>query len=266
MKSQCTSERPEATSAHSAGDNMHCLNCGYALRGIAITGVCPECGTSITSSTRLARSLSHQATGVRLLAWSFMSVYGLLCPWCVPAIFLLVATSGTVLRVAAILKFRRAQLHQLPRLSSRLAWMSVLAAIEFVLLACLALYAAQTNWTFVVGSPTATLAGVLPQVILVWAWLLAMSAFVLLAVMLVAAHAKRLEHEVVLLQLRSMTGCIIAGIVLGAIGPCVALWAFGWNSGLVMLGLFLHGFLVMIAAGHGITAVSKLANTIRAEA
>src|SRR5262245_1427978 len=36
---------------HIAGDKL-CVRCGYALRGLSVTGICPECGTPVDRSLR----------------------------------------------------------------------------------------------------------------------------------------------------------------------------------------------------------------------
>ena len=58
---------PVAPDAH-VTDDLPCLKCGYNLRSLPVTADCPECGTSVHESARLAWLSQHEPKWLRKLS------------------------------------------------------------------------------------------------------------------------------------------------------------------------------------------------------
>ena len=73
-------------------DDLHCLGCGYNVRGLRVHGRCPECGRAVRDSLVLLTQPARVAAALATIGKSYLGLYGV-------AILLLAARVGSNLLV-----------------------------------------------------------------------------------------------------------------------------------------------------------------------
>jgi hypothetical protein len=73
----------ESEKTHSVQSPLVCSSCGYALRGLPLEGVCPECGTEIQASVHAAVDAAHAAEmrARPLTGWLRVARSGYIAAW-----------------------------------------------------------------------------------------------------------------------------------------------------------------------------------------
>ncbi len=244
-----------ATLSSSDDPSLHCLKCGYILRGLDVKSQCPECGMSIETSAKLFVFPEDLARGFQLLGWSYASLFGWLFLIVDRPLFLVVAAAGPALRLVGLYYLTRAGLRAMPGISTNTTGFASLVLLEVVTVIAMVISGYLHGWHFDLHGELAAL---------VWLSLAFTSASLVCAIAMARPLAIRLEHKLILLQLRTTQRCVIAAfgvsIAVGLVfGVLLGFWRF------VLVGMFVHCVLGMLAAGHAMVSLAHVAHAVNEE-
>jgi hypothetical protein len=245
-------------------DDLHCIKCGYNLRGIRVGDRCPECAAQVGDSLFVLAKPLIVGRGLAGIGRGFFGFLGLLVGclglnlW-LPLVGSMIICAGAVWRTlsAAELRYRGAIEH-LPIIGPRTRmtwWMCVADLIaSFCLLGVTILAANTTN---------PSIRAMLPMTFALWTAIATIAAGA--AGMLGRAMAEMLGYGWMVMLFRMQQIMVIGCVGLGVLAATSSMWvgsgpiAIQIFSALFMLGLtamFITTAIVMIQVSNAATQES----------